>query len=109
MFVVPEGTGWKPASAPDNHRSCNPTFRIDLERAVTGVGQRAIRHLDLEKAGALDGYIQVVAGIGKLTISENAGRGDGNGPLPDLQAPGQFVAATLLRTRRPRGLGYSKS
>ena len=79
-------------------------LRIRLERAVARVGERAVGHLHLKKAVALDRDVQVVAGLGQIALREQPFRGHRHRALADLQAGRQLVAAALLRAGFPRVL-----
>src|SRR5690606_10596100 len=69
---------------------------IDLQAAVTRVAKGAVGQLDFQKALALNGNIQAVAGVLQVALSVNAFGGNRAHTGTDLQTRGQLVGRTHL-------------
>ena len=63
----------------------NAAVLVGLQCAVAGVGERTVGQLHLEKSFALDGHVEILAGVREIAGGEHALGGDGHRPLPDLQ------------------------
>ena len=73
-------------------RRDDAALRVHLERAVAGVGEGAVRHLDLEEAVAADGEVEVVAGRRQRALRHQPRRADGLDAAAEIDADRQDVA-----------------
>jgi hypothetical protein len=65
---------------------------VHLKRAVAGVAEGAVRHQDLEPAGALDCDVERVAGLRERALRHQPWRADGFHARADFDADWQNVA-----------------
>ena len=78
--------------------------RVALERAVARIADRAVRHLDAEKAVALDCNVQRMARGLQIALRENTlGRSEAIAET-DLQSRRILGIRAALRSCRPKGL-----